>query len=221
MKCRILLVEDDEMIASGLVYSLQSEGYGVVRAACAAEAVSAIDAQMFDLAVLDLQLPDGSGFDVWQRLRLKQKETAAIFLTVADDEGNTVRALEGGADDYITKPFRLRELLARIKTVLRRRGTGSDLLTFGRVMINIAAGTASIDGVQLELTALEYRLLLIFANNRGRILERGQILDNLWDSAGNFVEDNTLTVYVKRLREKLGAAASIETVRGVGYKAGA
>jgi two-component system, OmpR family, response regulator VicR len=139
---------------------------------------------------------------------------------VVDDEGNIVKAFEGGADDYVTKPFRLRELLARVKSALSRHGKqATDRLMLGSVTVDVSTGKAYKNGTMLDLTALEYRLLLTFAANKGQILSRSQILENLWDSAGNFVEDNTLTVYIKRLREKLGEAASIETVRGMGYKA--
>jgi DNA-binding response OmpR family regulator len=208
-------VEDDEIIASGLVYALEGEGYAVTHCTTVAAALAAMGAGRFDLALLDMQLPDGSGFDVRGHLG----DTPVIFLTVVDDEGNIVKALDGGAEDYITKPFRLRELLSRIKAVLRRRGGGSNTLTLGNVRIDVSSGKASVEGVPLDLTALEYRLLLTFAHHKGQVLTRPQILDSLWDSAGNFVEDNTLTVYIKRLREKLGEAATIETIRAVGYKA--
>jgi len=206
------------MIASGLVYALEQEGYAVTHSKCVGDARGAIANGHFDLAILDMQLPDGTGFDVRKLL----KDSAVIFLTVVDDEGNIVRAFEGGADDYITKPFRLRELLARVKRTLsaRERGIGlSVTLTLGGVTIDTAAGKAYIGENLLELTALEYRLLLTFASNRGQILTRSQILEQIWDAAGSFVEDNTLTVYIKRLREKLADAANIETVRGLGYRA--
>ena len=216
---QILIVEDDAMIASGLVYALEQEGYVVVHSNSIAEAITSISNEKFDLAILDMQLPDGTGFDV--REKLKNTDTAIIFLTVVDDEGNIVRAFEGGADDYITKPFRLRELLARVKRTLNAHsGDGrSSTLTLGGVTIDTAAGKAYIDGKLIELTALEYRLLLTFASNRGQVLTRSQILESIWDCAGNFVEDNTLTVYIKRLREKLGDSVNIETVRGLGYRA--
>ena len=215
---KILLVEDDAIIASGLVYALEQEGYTVVHSKNVSEAKNKITGDNFDLAVLDMQLPDGTGFDV--REALKNLNTAVIFLTVVDDEGNIVRAFESGADDYITKPFRLRELLARVKRTLNAHsGDGrSSVLTIGGASIDIAAGKAYIGETLLELTALEYRLLLTFAQNKGQMLTRVQILENIWDSAGNFVEDNTLTVYIKRLREKLGGAVNIETVRGLGYR---
>ena len=215
---RILLVEDDEIIASGLVYALEQEGYTVIHDKNVSDAKIKILNENFDLAILDMQLPDGTGFDV--RELLKGRDTAIVLLTVVDDEGNIVRAFEDGADDYITKPFRLRELLARVKRVLNARDgeTRSSVMALGGVSIDTAAGKVYINGVPLDLTALEYRLLLTFAQNRGQMLTRARILESIWDSAGNFVEDNTLTVYIKRLREKLGGAVNIETVRGLGYR---
>jgi DNA-binding response OmpR family regulator len=217
---RILLVEDDAMIASGLIYALEQEGYAVTRAGGVRAARGALADGRFELAILDMQLPDGTGFDVREALR-DGTDAAVIFLTVVDDEGSVVRAFEGGADDYVTKPFRLRELLARIKRALNARGGESrpDVITLGCASIDAQAGKAYLSGAPLELTALEYRLLLTFAQNKGRLLTRAWILESIWDSAGNFVEDNTLTVYIKRLREKLGAAVNIETVRGIGYRA--
>ena len=219
MSNAILLVEDDSIIASGLVYALELEGYTVTHSGSVGEAKDAAAKDEYDLAILDMQLPDGTGFDV--RETLKSAKTAVIFLTVVDDEGNIVRAFEGGADDYITKPFRLRELLARVKRTLNAHSNEArfSLLSFGAVSIDTTAGKAYIGDKLLDLTALEYRLLLTFASNKGQILTRPQILENIWDAAGNFVEDNTLTVYIKRLREKLGNAATIETVRGLGYRA--
>jgi len=218
MNTKILLIEDDAIIASGLVYALEQEGYAVVHSRSVSEAANLIISNTFDLAILDMQLPDGTGFDV--REKLKNTDTAIIFLTVVDDEGNIVRAFESGADDYITKPFRLRELLVRVKRTLNAYNNDghSSVLTLGGVTIDTAAGKAYIDETWLDLTALEYRLLLTFAQNKGQMLTRTQILENIWDSAGNFVEDNTLTVYIKRLREKLGNSVNIETVRGLGYR---
>jgi len=215
----ILLVEDDAIIASGLVYALERDGYAVIHTASVKEAASLALKNKFDLAILDIQLPDGTGFDV--REHLKKTETAVIYLTIVDDEGNIVRAFEGGADDYITKPFRLREFLARVKRTLNVHGGKghSSALTLGGITIDTSARKAHINGNLLDLTALEYRLLLTFASNKGQVLTRSQILESIWDSAGNFVEDNTLTVYIKRLREKVGDAAKIETVRGLGYRA--
>jgi DNA-binding response OmpR family regulator len=217
MTNRILLVEDDAIIASGLVYALEQEGYAVGHCSGVREAKSLMADQAYDLAILDMQLPDGSGFEVRELLR--DSGAAVIFLTVVDDEGNIVRAFEEGADDYVTKPFRLRELMARVKRVINAHGGGPASLTLGEARIDASAGKVYIGDALLELTALEYRLLLIFAANKGRMITRSQILESIWDTAGNFVEDNTLTVYIKRLREKLGDAVNIETVRGIGYRA--
>lgn len=216
---RILLVEDDLMIASGLVYALEQEQYAPFHCKDVNAACHAIETERFDLAILDLQLPDGTGFEISQKL--KNTNTAIIFLTIVDDENKIVQAFESGAADYITKPFRLRELLARVKRTLNS-GSGanqSQLVTLGKANIDTAAGKVFIGTTPVELTALEYRLLLTFAANKSQLLTRTQILESIWDNGGNFVEDNTLTVYIKRLRQKLGDAVSIETVRGVGYRA--
>lgn len=206
------------MIASGLIYALEQEGYAVTHCKTLQEAVNILPEEQFDLALLDMQLPDGTGFDV--REVLKDRDTAILFLTVVDDEGNMIRAFENGADDYVTKPFRLRELLARMKRILDRneKTEFSGFLTIGNVSIDTAAGKVYVYEELMELTALEYRLLLTFASNQGLILTRLQILESIWDAAGNFVEDNTLTVYIKRLREKLGDSICIETIRGTGYR---
>jgi len=210
---RILVVEDDAMIASGLVYALEQEGYVVSHSKTVKDATDIILAKKFDLAILDMQLPDGTGFDV----RAALSGTAIIFLTVVDDEPSIVKAFEGGADDYVTKPFRIRELLARVKRTLNAASDNTNMV-IGDISIDVAAGKTYIKDEPVELTALEYRLLLIFATHKGQLLTRLQILENIWDSAGSFVEDNTLTVYIKRLREKLGDSLKIETVRGVGYR---
>lgn len=211
------------MIASGLIYALEKEGYETTHCNTINKAYSSIKISQFDLAILDMKLPDGTGFDVAKEL--KNTNTAIIFLTIIDDEGNVVRAFESGAADYITKPFRLRELLARVKRTLNLSSgmEHSSILSIGNVTIDTASGKVFIGDLSsdftVDLTALEYRLLLTFASNKSKILTRTQILESIWDFGGNFVEDNTLTVYVKRLREKLGDAVNIETVRGIGYRA--
>ena len=216
---KILVLEDDVMIASGLTYALDLEGYETVSVTNVNDAITATEKEDFDLAILDMQLPDGTGVDVSKKL--KGREVPIIFLTVVDDEANIVKAFGEGADDYVVKPFRIRELLARVKRTLDiHRGSNSEMLEIDRVKIDVGAGKVFADGRQVELTALEYRLLLIFANNKGILLTRNQILEKIWDVDGNFVEDNTLTVYVKRLREKLGDAIHVETVRGIGYRVG-
>ena len=218
MKNKILLLEDDLMIAGGLIYALELEGYEVAHAKTVAEGKAAAAVTDFELAILDMQLPDGLGTEVQDFL--KSTKTAIVFLTVRDEEGGIVKAFEEGAADYITKPFRLRELLARVKRIILANAgvTESNVLELGQVKIDSVAAKVFIEGKPIELTPLEYKLLLTFANNKGRILTREQILDQLWDASGNFVEDNTLTVYIKRLRGKLKKAAIIKTVRGMGYR---
>ena len=214
---KILVLEDDAMIASGLTYAIESEGYEAFHAKNIKEAMSLINGGNFDLGILDMQLPDGRGIEVGRKL--KEDNVPVIFLTVEDDESRIVKAFEEGADDYVVKPFKIRELLARIKrTIGRNKDSKEELVKIGGVRIDTSAGKVYIGDKQVELTALEYRLLLIFAGNKGMLLTRNQILEKIWDSAGNFVEDNTLTVYVKRLREKLGDSINIETVRGIGYR---
>lgn len=211
----LMVVEDDAVIASGLVYALEQEGYGVRQAATVVEARALLAATAIDLAIVDMQLPDGDGFSVGETALAQGAQV--IFLTVMDDEERIVRALDQGAADYVTKPFRLRELLARVRRALPEQET---TLTLGEARVDTASGRVMVAGQEVPLTALEYRLCLVFAMNRGQLLTRAQILDQLWDQNGNFVEDNTLTVYVKRLREKLGDAVTIETVRGRGYRVG-
>lgn len=214
---RILLVEDDSMIASGIMYALEQEGYEAVHCGDVHTAYSEILNEPFDLAILDMQLPDGTGFDVSQRL--SGTNTAVIFVTIVDDEGKILSAFENGAADYITKPFRIRELLARVKRTLNTVSGSSSILTIGKVTIDTQSAKVWIGELLVDLTALEYRLLLTFASNKDQLLTRAQILESIWDCSGNFVEDNTLTVYIKRLREKLGDAVNIETIRGIGYRA--
>ena len=216
---RILLVEDDTMIASGILYALESEGYETNHATRIKDARSLIQHYNFDLAIIDMQLPDGTGFDVSEIL--KSTATSVIFLTVVDDENTIVRAFDEGAQDYIVKPFRIRELLARVRRILSaniNNGEKDNIIYMGHAAIHTDEAKVYVNDKSIELTALEYRLLLIFASNKGILLTRQQILDKIWDADGNFVEDNTLTVYVKRLREKLGEAIHIETVRGMGYR---
>lgn len=209
----LLLVEDDVVIASGLVYALEQEGYQVRHAGTVAEALRLLAESAVDLAIIDMQLPDGNGFAVSEAVLMQGGKV--IFLTVMDDEDRIVRALDQGAADYVTKPFRLRELLARIRRALPHEEVA---LSLGKARIDTVSGRVTVGGQEVVLTALEYRLCLIFAQHRGQLLSRAQILDLLWDQGGNFVEDNTLTVYVKRLREKLAGAVEIETVRGRGYR---
>ncbi len=220
----VLIVEDDEIILEGLRYSLLQEGYEVWTAETFAEAAALLhNRQLPDFCLLDVMLPDGNGIDFCEQIRRKS-DVPVLFLTACDDEVSTVRALELGADDYIAKPFRIRELLARMKAIVRRSGkTGkneSTIVTVGENTVNLQTGKVSRGNEEILLTAMEYRLLLVFLNHRGQILSRTQILNQLWDDAGEYVNDNTLSVYIKRLRKKLGeteGAQLIRTVRGLGY----
>lgn len=222
---KVLVVEDDEMIAEGLRFSLMSEGYEVWSAGTLAEGRQIWkSAEKPDFCLLDVMLPDGDGLTLCQEIR-QESRVPVLFLTACEDEVSTVRALELGADDYITKPFRIRELLARMKAILRRSAGGDKdegkLARVGKNEVNLRTGKVYCKNEEIFLTAMEYRLLLIFLNHRGQVLQRSQILDQIWDGAGEFVNDNTLTVYVGRLRKKLGDTEKeplIETVRGTGYR---
>ncbi|WP_043931710.1 response regulator transcription factor [Bacillus sp. EB01] len=225
---KILLVEDDRAIAAGLEYSLQMEEYETILCenALAAKKVIAERLDEIDLCLFDLSLPDGSGYDLCSLVK-KWSDKPVIFLTALDDEVNVVMGLDMGADDYITKPFRVRELMSRIKSVLRRyhkHMQAKPIIEVGTVKVNTLEGKVYKNGQEVLVTALEYRLFLIFANNIGRVLTREQLLERIWDVAGDFVNDNTLTVYIKRLREKLEdnpqSPTIIKTVRGLGYKVG-
>lgn len=218
----IFLLEDDDAIALGLCYSLQNEGYNVTLAKSVIEATDIVEKNDFALYILDLTLPDGSGYDVCKKIK-SIGDRPVIFLTAYDDEVNVVMGFDLGADDYITKPFRLKELHVRIKSVLRRynRTGGDATVKIKNITINTNEAKVYKNGEEIVLTAMEYRLLLILLNNRGKVLSRSQLLENIWDVEGDFVEDNTLTVYIKRLRDKIeeDAASSqiIKTVRGLGY----
>ena len=218
----ILLLEDDEAIGVGLKYSLESEGYRVTVAKTVREAEEYVKSEDSDLYILDLTLPDGSGYDVCRAVKEKGNYPV-IFLTAYDDEVNVVMGLEIGADDYISKPFRLKELMARIRSVMRRyaQDQTETVTRVGELIINTSSAKVFKEGREIELTAMEYRLLLVFVNNRGIVLSRNQILENIWDVSGDFVNDNTLTVYIKRLRdmieEDMTEPAYIKTVRGLGY----
>lgn len=223
---KILVVEDDKIIASGLEYSLEKEGFSIVLCSDVESGKKAFVENEFCLCLLDVSLPDGSGYELCKIIRGKS-DVPIIFLTACDDEVNVVMGLDIGADDYITKPFRLRELISRIKSVLRRYNKEDDSSIFieiNNLRINTLEAKVYKNGKEVNLTALEYRLLLIFANNKGQVLSRSQLLEGIWDVVGDFVNDNTLTVYIKRIREKLEdnpqKPAIIKTVRGLGYKVG-
>ncbi len=230
---KVFLLEDDDAIGMGLKYSLEKEGYDALLLKSKAEALSLWKSGEYDLCILDINLPDGNGYDVCKFIKEKE-DVPVIFLTASDAEVNVVMGLEMGADDYICKPFRVGELIARIKTVLRRSGKSKDssasndtIIRIDNMTINTAEAKvyitdkASGKEKNVELTALEYRLLLDFVNNRGRVMSRNKLLEDMWDVSGEFVNDNTLTVYIKRLRDKIEEDPAdpmiIKTVRGMGY----
>ncbi len=218
----IFLLEDDEAIGIALTYSLQSEGYEVMLAKSIREAKSVIDNHTFSLYLLDLTLPDGSGYDICKAVKA-QGDYPVIFLTAYDDEANVVMGFDLGADDYIAKPFRLKELLARIKSVLRRysKETADGIINIQNIRVNTNEARVFKNDEEVILTAMEYRLLLTMLNNRGMVLTRNKLLEDIWDIEGDFVNDNTLTVYIKRLRNKIEENPAepkiIKTVRGMGY----
>lgn len=218
---RVLLVEDDPSIVSGLGAFLRGEDCAVTSAGSQREALDVFGAGKFDIALVDLSLPDGSGFAVCAAIK-QQSDTPVIFVTASGDEYSVVAGLDMGADDYIAKPYRPRELLSRIRSVLRRSGRLQNVVTLGPIRVDTERASVTRDGRELFLSALEYRLLLAFVNNPGIVLTRARLLEEIWDAAGDYVTDNTLTVYVKRLREKLGDDPAdpklILTVRGIGYR---
>ena len=222
---RILVIEDDAAIVDALSALLKSEGHEVTTASRQDDAVALLAAQPFDLALLDVTLRQGTGFGVCAAAREMAPAMPVIFLTASDDEFSTVAGLDMGAVDYIAKPFRARELLARIHAAVRRAQPAheQEALTLGTVEVDPATALVRKNGIELPLSALEYRLLLMFAQSKGRIVTRDAVRDALWDSGGEYVSDNAITVYIKRLREKIEDDPTnpqlIVTVRGLGYKA--
>lgn len=218
---KILLVEDDKIIVANLTEFLNGEGYNVRSVSGQSAALELLAKEKVNLVLLDVSLAEGNGFSACSAIKADYN-IPVIFLTASGDEFSTVTGFELGADDYIPKPFRPRELVSRIKNVLRLTGNTGKLVKLGDVVVDTEKGTAAKKGKDLFLSALEYRLLLVFINNRGAVLTRSQLLDTIWDIAGEFVNDNTLTVYIKRLREKIEADPQnpeiIKTVRGLGYK---
>lgn len=217
---KILLVEDDVAIVAGLKAYLAGEGFETASADNQAEAERLLAGDRFDLLLVDVSLRSGSGYGVCTIAR--QRDIPVIFLTANGDESSVVTGLDMGAEDYIVKPFRPRELLSRIRGVLRRSGGRDTLVRLQNVTVDTERGTVTKSGREIPLSALEYRLLVVFLNNRGRLLSRNRLLEEIWDAAGDFVNDNTLTVYIKRLREKIEDDPQnptiIKTVRGLGYR---
>lgn len=217
----IFLVEDDKVIAKNLTLLLNSEGFTVTHAPTRGDAISMLAQNKFDLALIDISLPDGNGFTVCTEIK-EMMNIPVIFLTASGDESSVVTGLNMGADDYITKPFRPRELIARIKNALRKSESFGTNFEIRGLYVDTASGIVKKNGNEVFLSALEYRLLLVFISNPKSIITRAKLLDELWDATGEFVNDNTLTVYIKRLREKIENDPAdpqiILTVRGTGYR---
>ncbi len=218
---RILLVEDDAAIAIGLEYSLKREGYDVILADRVHDALQILAMDRCHFVIVDLGLPDGSGFSVCEKA--KQKQLPVLFLSAQDDEATIVKGLDMGGDDYVTKPFRLQELLSRIRSIIRRYDPGKqDILIVDELLIDQKQAKVFRKGQEIYLSAMEYQLLLVFVHHQGQTLTRPQLLDALWDHKGQYVEDNTLSVTIRRLREKIEKDDKdpriITTVRGLGYR---
>lgn len=221
---KILLLEDDMSLVDGLSYSFKKQGYGVDVARTVQDAMQYLPGDPYDLLILDVTLPDGTGFDVCKQVRLTSK-VPILFLTASDEEVNIIMGLDMGSDDYITKPFKLSVLLSRIHALLRRTGeyaSTDTALSSGGITVNLLEGKAFQGGQPLDLTTAEWKLLCLFLRNPGRILPKEVILNQLWDGSGSYVDDNTLAVYIRRLRTKIetdpGNPALLVTVRGMGYR---
>lgn len=217
MSTRILLVEDNPLTAKGLTYLLEHEGYQVIVASNLASAHS-LDWKTLRLVLLDVSLPDGEGFQLAQEIHAKAPQLPIIFLTARDDEADVIKGLELGAKDYITKPFRNRELLLKIRNHLQSSALTARELTFGNFSYDSSSSNLSVDNKVVILTALERRLFLCLLEAQGNIVSRERLLDEIWEASGKVVNDNTLSVYLKRIREKIGQPDAIQTVKNLGYR---
>ena len=220
---KLLLVEDDMATVKSTTEFLEKEGFQVYSCSGQRSAIEMVKQQSFDIALLDISLTDGNGFSLCMNIKARS-DIPVIFVSSSRDEYSVVTALDIGADDYIPKPVRQRELVSRIKNVLRRRNKTRATLEYGNIKVDTVRGMVTKNGREVFLSALEYRILLIFLTNRGKVLPRSQLLEEIWDVGGEYVNDNTLTVYIKRIREKIEDDPQnpkvIKTVRGLGYKAG-
>lgn len=222
----ILMVEDDSTIAFAVKYAVEQEGFNLDIAENLENARKIVNSKEYDLILLDVMLPDGNGYEFLKQLREHDEDTPVIFLTACDEEVNIVMGLDIGGDDYITKPFRVRELISRINAILRRKGKSQDsnkkILKFKNISIHTLEARVFKNNEEIFLTSAEYKLLLILIQNKNMVLSRARILEKLWDVTYDFINDNTLSVYIKRLREKIEDDSSkpqyILTVRGLGYK---
>lgn len=215
MSAKILLVEDDAFLRDGLCEMLSKEGYGVTAVSTILDARSKIT-DGFNLVILDVMLPDGNGFDFCAEVRANGNAIPILFLTACDDEIQIVRGLDSGADDYVTKPFKLLELMSRVRALLRRN-SASNVIQSSNIAIDTSNMTVKKNGEIIFVTKTEFQILSTLIRNNGIIVPRNSLLQNIWDDAGDFIDDNTLSVHVSRLREKIGAE-HIKTIRGVGYR---
>lgn len=219
----ILIVEDDREIAENLLFLLKKEGFSAEWTATREEALDRTARKRFDLILMDVMLPDGNGYSLCTTIK-RETDIPVIFLTAMGDEGSIVTGFDLGADDYIAKPFKPLELISRVKNTLRRSGKSRSLFLIDGLEVDTVKGIARRNGKEIMLSALEYRLLLVFLNRQGEVLSRMRLLEEIWDIAGDYVNDNTLTVYIKRLREKIEEDPAnpriITTVRGRGYRVG-
>ena len=219
---KILLIEDNETIVMGLKYSLEQENFQVISALNVEKAKEILNQETIDLILLDVTLPDGNGFELCKYIKQKL-DIPVIFLTAQDEETSVVVGLDMGADDYIVKPFRTRELISRINSVLRRYDKNvekASIVQYKNIKIDTNMAKVYKDNEEIIFTSLEYKILLMLFTNQNKLITREELLDKIWDIAGNFVNDNTLTVYIKRIREKLDDESIIKTVRGLGYRIG-
>lgn len=211
----IFILEDDMFLRDGLCEILQKEGYCVTAASSLTKAEKIIYSKKFALIILDVMLPDGSGLDLCVNIRSKGINTPVLFLTACDDEIQIVRGLDSGADDYVTKPFKLLELLSRVRALIRRKG--GTVYKSSDITVDSENMTVKRNGENIFVTPIEFQIISTLIRNSGIIVTRATLLNNIWDDNNNFIDDNTLSVHISRLREKIGAE-HIVTVRGVGYR---
>ena len=216
MSARIMLVEDDAYLREGLCELLEKEGYSVESACNCSEGRNIFNKSVFNLVILDVMLPDGNGLELCTEIRNQGSDVPILFLTACDEEFQIVRGLDAGADDYVTKPFRLLELLSRVRALLRRR-TGATVYQNNDLFVDISTMSVKKNGENIILTPTEFQILSVLIQNSGIIVTRNNLLEKIWDCDGNFIDDNTLSVHISRLRDKIGAD-HIATVRGTGYR---
>lgn len=217
MNEKIFLLEDDAYLRDGLSEMLSGQGYAVTATETISQARGIIASGVFDLIILDVMLPDGSGLDLCASLRVSGVTSPILFLTACDDEINIVKGLDSGADDYVTKPFKLLELMSRVRALIRRSGNNLSLVSSDGIVIDMNNMTVKKNNETIFLTKTEFQILCCLIRNSGVIVTRDTLLKNIWDESGNFIYDNTLSVHMSRLREKIGFE-HIVTVRGVGYR---